>query len=554
MGDPASEQCKQEIKALERYVNSRSYREGLDRLELLVKCPMPKSEQAKVYYLAALCLQGLNTDYKRALDYYNFALENGYQEFWVLYNRGLLHIELGDLESARIDLDRAVSLNPSHEGARKSRDDLFVHHQPDGNQPEFKLSSPVVACCVGKSGTILLRNILSSILGENLVIPSNSFKRPLVTSEYIMALPNLTNRVYVGHVWYDDDIAKKLLSIPKIVLIRDPRDNVVSYAYFMDRIAKDVFGSIEEYWKKKDWDEKLSTMIFGFRKPHIARYHSVFKRYLNYGIKWLGHNTFVVRYEDIIGTKFGGSDVTVIKTMKSIMEFIGVEIDEDTLIKKVAEGSDPNKSQTFRSGGEGSWRREFKPCHVSQMKTAAPNLVSALGYEPDEKWEIHGNTKKKDPSEISIGSDCLFKMETSNTTSGYFQIRKETEGKKGLEVLIDEWALNSFIEKRQYEDAVLILEQLLKEEATNPFWNYLYALYLHILRSPYTDKTLHHYNSALENGYDEFSVRSNRGYLFVQLGQKQAAVADLERALELKPLDKAARDMLMNLYAGSNSL
>jgi tetratricopeptide (TPR) repeat protein len=549
MDDPSSEQRKREIEESERHVNSKRYREGLDHLEMLVNSPMAKSELGKVYYLAAVCLQGLNSNYKRALDYYNSALENGYQEFWVLYNRGLLNIELGDLESARIDLDRAVSLNPSNQGARKFRD-LIVNSHPDGDQPELKLASPVVACCVGKSGTILLRNILTSILGENLVIPSNFFKRGLVTSEYIKALPKLTNRVYLGHIWYDDDVAKKLSSIPKIVLIRDPRDNVVSYAHFMDSIAKDVFGSGEEYWSKKDWDEKLSTMIFGFRKPRIGL-SSVNNTYLNYGIKWLGHNTFLVRYEDLIGTRFGGNDVTVIKTMKSIMDFIRLEIDEDTLTRKVAEGSDPNKSQTFRSGGEGKWRHEFKPYHVSQMKTAAPNLVSALGYEPDEKWEIHRKTRKKDLSEISIDADCLIKMDASDARTRYLQMRKETEGKKGLERLIAEWALNEFIEKRQYQDVVLILEQLLKEEATNPFWNYLYALYLHVLRNQYTEKALHHYESALENGYDEFAVRYNRASLFAQLGRKQAAVADLECALKLKPMDKATRDMLLALQTGT---
>jgi tetratricopeptide (TPR) repeat protein len=359
-----------EIEEIARSLNSVRSREDisrawyltfLDRLEVLATLQLAKGQQARVNYLIAYCLQSSSIDFKRALDNYNLALENGHNEFWVHYNRGALYMQLGDIEAARIDLDRATSLDPSHEGAKQFREAVFLPPLLDKNQEPMTLPSPVVACSVPKSGTILLRNILKSILGDNLVIPSNSFIRPLATDEYLLALPSLTNRVYVGHIWYSEDLAKKLSSIPKIVLIRDPRDNVVSYTHFMDRIAKG--GLVEEYWSKKEWDEKLSTMIFGMitrpgRNSGVtSEYPSVFNSYLNHALKWAGPNTFIVRYEDIIGTRFGGNDKTVIKTMKSMMDFIGVQIDEATLAGRIAQGSDPSKSDTFRFGGKGNWRQ-----------------------------------------------------------------------------------------------------------------------------------------------------------------------------------------------------
>jgi hypothetical protein len=216
-----------------------------------------------------------------------------------------------------------------------------------------------------------------------LVVPSDSFRRPLATAEYLMALPKLTNRVYVGHIGYSEDLAKKLASIPKIVLIRDPRDYVISYAHFMDVLARGALGAQKEwydrYWSKKDRDEKLSTMIFGFDTSHVRKaYSSVFDSYLSHAIRWSGPNTFVVRYEDIVGTKLGGNDKIVIKTMKSIMDFVGVQIDEKTLALRITQGSDPNKSDTFRFGGKGNWKHEFKPLHVTQMKAVGSTLLSAL--------------------------------------------------------------------------------------------------------------------------------------------------------------------------------
>ena len=132
------------------------------------------------------------------------------------------------------------------------------------------------------------------------------------------------------------------------------------------------------------------------------------------------------------------------------------------------------------------------------------------------------------------------------TMSRYLQLRNELEGKKGVGRLIDEWALDLFIENEQYQDAISILEQLLKQDSSNPLWNYLYALSLHHLRKD-MNKALHHYNYALENGYDEFWIRYNRGLLFMDIGNKDAGVADLERAKKLNPEHKTIRETLMTI-------
>ena len=80
--------------------NSGRYREALDRLEVLLTHPLEGPQQARINYLTAYCLHSSNIDLKRALHNYNLALENGYQEFWVLYNRGALYMELGDIEAS----------------------------------------------------------------------------------------------------------------------------------------------------------------------------------------------------------------------------------------------------------------------------------------------------------------------------------------------------------------------------------------------------------------------------------------------------------------------
>jgi tetratricopeptide (TPR) repeat protein len=555
-----ADNIKVELEEITRYFNRTVSRQDipyakylaiLNRLEDLAALKPDKYLQAKICFLIAYCLHSSNIDLRRAIDNYNLSLQNGYDEFWVVYNRGVLHMELGDIEAARNDLDRAASLNPSHQGAKQLREGVFLPSLLDKEKEPMMLASPVIVCCVPRSGTILLRNILRSVLGDNLVIPSNSFSRPLVTSEYLLALPRLTNRAYVGHIRYSEDLAKKLASFPKIVLIRDPRDYVISYAHFMDRLAKETSGPqkewYENYWTKKEPDEKLSTMIFGL-DTRLARkvYPSVFTSYLDYAIKWSGPNTLMLRYEDIISAKLGGNDKTVIKTIRSIMDLLGVQIDEETLAQRIAQGSDPAKSNTFRFGGKGNWKYEFKPHHVTQMKTVGPSLLPALNYEVNEDWDLSITGKKRIPREIKVNPVSLLGNMPVLSMSRYLYIRRELEGKKGIERLIDEWAVDLFIENEQYEDAISILKQLLNQERANPLWNYLYALSLHQVGND-LDKALHHYNYALENGYDEFWIRYNRGLLLLTMGYRDEAIIDLETASRLKPEHKAVHETLASM-------
>ena len=64
-----------------------------------------------------MSLHNLQTNLIEALNRYDLALEYGFDEFWVRYNRGSLHAQLGNIEEARTDLERATELNPEHKDA-----------------------------------------------------------------------------------------------------------------------------------------------------------------------------------------------------------------------------------------------------------------------------------------------------------------------------------------------------------------------------------------------------------------------------------------------------
>lgn len=77
------------------------------------------NRQPRELYLLAYCLHSLGREREQALRYYTLALEGGFAEFWVRYNRGALLADMGRADDALVDLQRATQLDPSHAGAQE---------------------------------------------------------------------------------------------------------------------------------------------------------------------------------------------------------------------------------------------------------------------------------------------------------------------------------------------------------------------------------------------------------------------------------------------------
>jgi tetratricopeptide (TPR) repeat protein len=71
---------------------------------------------AEAHYLLGFAFTILKS-FEQAKAEFNLALKLGFDEFWVLYNRGSLYLDEGDYEAAVSDLERAVALNISHTDA-----------------------------------------------------------------------------------------------------------------------------------------------------------------------------------------------------------------------------------------------------------------------------------------------------------------------------------------------------------------------------------------------------------------------------------------------------
>jgi FkbM family methyltransferase len=114
---------EEKITKIREMIDKCQYQDAAVQLSDLVTV-LPKDPELN--YLFALCLHIQNKDLELAMNHYDLALQYGFDEFWVKYNRGSLFAKLGNNEQAKEDLMRAVELEPGHDGARKTLESLAL--------------------------------------------------------------------------------------------------------------------------------------------------------------------------------------------------------------------------------------------------------------------------------------------------------------------------------------------------------------------------------------------------------------------------------------------
>ena len=76
-------------------------------------------EDGYAHYAAGFARLLRGEDFAGSIGEFSLALKHGFLEFWVRYNRGCAYEKLGDRESAVGDLERAASLDATHDGVRQ---------------------------------------------------------------------------------------------------------------------------------------------------------------------------------------------------------------------------------------------------------------------------------------------------------------------------------------------------------------------------------------------------------------------------------------------------
>ena len=217
---------------------------------------------------------------------------------------------------------------------------------------------------VPKCGTHLLMKALSLILNVEYAGHSNM--------ELLHEYKNYhqTNFVYGSHVSFlEVDKLKNFFNcdkIKKFLIIRDPRDFVVSLSYYM----KKHYAS----FNISENEEQPAIM-----SEILLSYNTILYHYDSFALRYLNNSDYlIIKFEDLIGVHGGGTYEKQKETLIKMIQYLELEPSED-LINYVINNLFGDTG-TFREGKIGSWKDEFNFHQKVFFHEKYNWLISALGY------------------------------------------------------------------------------------------------------------------------------------------------------------------------------
>jgi hypothetical protein len=176
------------------------------------------------------------------------------------------------------------------------------------------------------------------------------------------------------------------LRFRQILVLRDPRDVVVSGMFFQKREPWLLHHKYYTEALESD-EERIMATIRGFGLD-VATDHprasirEIFEGY----IPWLDDpSTLVVRFEDLVGPRGGGVSEKQLDEIKRIGDFVERPLSRERA-QRIAQKMYSKGSLTYRKGIVGDWRNHFTEDHQRVFKEVAGDILIRLGYEKDTDW------------------------------------------------------------------------------------------------------------------------------------------------------------------------
>ncbi len=276
----------------------------------------------------------------------------------------------------------------------KSRDRTIKYFYQDGlklresNVRIPRTSRPDLASCYvfafPKSGSTMANNIVTGLMQESRVpvvdIPSYIFSKGIDLDTAVFDCQSLfsdSGYCYLGFrklpAWLRGVLSK--LHGPKILLVRDPRDMLVSkfyslkFSHLFPKEGTEQFSSLVEMERSY-----TNLSIDDFCISDVSIYRDIYDRYY----ELLGdENVKVIRYEDIIFEKLKFAD--------HICELFSLDIKPDRL-KEIVAPWDVRRSgeiptEHIRQVDPGDYRRKLQASTIGFLNVAFKDFMQKFGYQ-----------------------------------------------------------------------------------------------------------------------------------------------------------------------------
>lgn len=197
-----------------------------------------------------------------------------------------------------------------------------------------------------------------------------------------------TKEFALGHLPYSDKAYSLLdeLNFKKILILRDPRDVVVSQFFWINNPAHPFYSYIS---KIENPEEQLMVCIKGWSSEKIGSSNSLFLGIadkIKMILPWISDpHCLVVRFEDLIGPRGSGNVENQKSTLRKICTHLNLSL-SDEKIENVAARVFNTSSKTFREGRIAGWKKHFTSLHVDEFKASAGSFLIDLGYEKNFNW------------------------------------------------------------------------------------------------------------------------------------------------------------------------
>ena len=179
------------------------------------------------------------------------------------------------------------------------------------------------------------------------------------------------NFIYAAHIKYGNisKVDNFFENKPRkdFLVIRDPRDVIVSSAYWIKK-----HPLVWPYESTLEINQLIDIVSL-----------SIYDNYNFFYFDWLNNNSkaFVIKFEDLIGLQGGGSDKKQSVTLLMMMKHLGVK-PTSKLLKHVKDNLF-GKTNTFREGKIGAWKKEFSDEQKVLFHEKYSDLLNKLGYSID---------------------------------------------------------------------------------------------------------------------------------------------------------------------------
>lgn len=264
-----------------------------------------------------------------------------------------------------------------------------VHRR--GNTHHYATTPPILVNSIPKGGTHLLHTVAASLPGVRdyhsfvASVPS-LVHRPRSAARIRARLNRIApGEVVRGHLWYSADVSEQLtrLNVVHLLIVRDPRDVVVSEAHYLADMAP--WHSLHRAFAERGTLEERVRLAIEGLEPRQSRwwYPPVGQRLAPY-VRWMGEpGVRTVRYEDMIGD---GRVDAVLDVVVAYAAVSGASVDVDAVSERAVSAIQERRPHTFRQGEAGGWRSVFTGEHRDLFKRHGGRLLVDLGYEADDGW------------------------------------------------------------------------------------------------------------------------------------------------------------------------